>query len=128
MTANEVPHAHAQERPIDYSAIEKNLADLWRADNGDKNAVTRAALWNVIAHTSNAGDHAHAGETLSRASEALPQRAIIIRADMKGTSEISSWISANCHRLSGDKQVCSEEIAIIAGGSRVRHIPPLVSA
>ncbi|HEX7420557.1 MAG TPA: glucose-6-phosphate dehydrogenase assembly protein OpcA, partial [Thermoanaerobaculia bacterium] len=47
---------------------------------------------------------------------------------MKGTSEISSWISANCHRLSGDKQVCSEEIAIIAGGSRVRHIPPLVSA
>ena len=128
VTANDVPHAHAQERPIDYSAIEKNLADLWRGENGDENAVTRAALWNVIAHTSSESDHAHASETLSRASEALPQRAIIIRADLKGTSEISSWISANCHRLSGDKQVCSEEIAIIAGGSRVRHIPPLVSA
>lgn len=128
VTANDVPHAHAQERPIDYSAIEKNLADLWRGENGDENAVTRAALWNVIAHTTSASDHTHASETLSRASEALPQRSIIIQADLKGTSDISSWISANCHRLIGDKQVCSEEIAIIAGGSRVRHIPPLVSA
>lgn len=128
VTAADVPHAHAQERPIDYSAIEKNLADLWRGENGDENAVTRAALWNVIAHTSSAGDHTHASETLARASEAVPQRAIIIRADLKGASEISSWISANCHRLGSDKQVCSEEIAIVAGGARVRHIPPLVSA
>lgn len=117
-----------EERPIDYSAIEKSLADLWRGDEKGDNAVTRAALWNVIAHTSNARDHTRAKEVLSLASEAVPQRAIVIRADLKGSSEISSRISANCHRVSGEKQVCSEEISIVAGGARVRHIPPLVSA
>ncbi len=128
VTANDLDHAHAEERPIDFSAIEKSLADLWRGETEDGNAVTRAALWNVIAHTTNPKDHSRASETLARASESVPQRAIVIRADLNGAPEISSWISANCHRLSGDKQVCSEEIAIIAGGARVRHIPPLVSA
>lgn len=118
----------ADERPIDYSAIEKSLADLWRGQKEDENAVTRAALWNVIAHTSNATDHSRASQTLARASESVPQRAIVIRADSKAPSEISSWISANCHRISDEKQVCSEEISIVAGGARVRHVPPLMNA
>ena len=118
----------AEERPIDYSAIEKSLADLWRGQKEDENAVTRAALWNVIAHTSNANDHSMASQTLSQASESVPQRAIVIRADTKAPSEITSWISANCHRISGEKQVCSEEISIVAGGARVRDIPPLMNA
>ena len=124
VTATELP----AERPIDYSAIEKSLADLWRGQKEDENAVTRAALWNVIAHTTNADDHTIASQTLARASESVPQRAIVIRADLGGTSEITSWISANCHRVSGEKQVCSEEISIVAGGARVRHIPPLMNA
>jgi hypothetical protein len=41
---------------------------------------------------------------------------------------MTSWISANCHLLSEGKQVCSEEIAIVAGGDRVARVPPLVSA
>lgn len=128
MTTSDLAGARAEERPIDYSAIEKSLADLWRGQKEDENAVTRAALWNVIAHTSNSDDHSIASQTLARASQSVPQRAIVIRADLGGPSEISSWISANCHRISGEKQVCSEEISIVAGGARVRHIPPLVNA
>jgi glucose-6-phosphate dehydrogenase assembly protein OpcA len=117
------------EMPVDFRAIEKSLADLWRGQQADdEHAVTRAALWNVVAHTSNPRGHSHASETLARASEAVPQRAIIIRAELEVADEISSWISANCHVAGGEKQVCSEEIAIVAGGARVRHIPPLVSA
>jgi len=48
------------ELPVDYSAIEKSLAELWRSEKQGDNAVTRAALWNVVAHTTNAKDHSSA--------------------------------------------------------------------
>ena len=128
MTAANLDPARSEEKPIDYSAIEKSLAELWRSEQDGENAVTRAALWNVIAHTTNAQDHSTASQTLARASEAVPQRAIVIRAEIRGESEISSWISANCHRVGGEKQVCSEEVAIVAGGEKVRYVPPLVNA
>lgn len=129
MTSSDLDRAAAgEELPVDFTAIEKSLAELWRSEKVGEDAVTRAALWNVVAHTSNPRDHAHASEILARASESVPQRAIIIRAEPRGAAEISSWISANCHLAGGGKQICSEEVAILAGGSRVRHIPPLVSA
>ncbi len=129
MNTSDLDRARAgEELTVDYSAIEKSLAALWRNEGEGENAVTRAALWNVIAHTSDSQNHSHASEILARASEAVPQRSIVIRAEINGPSEISSWISANCHRVGSEKQICSEEVAIVAGGDRVRHIPPLVNA
>lgn len=116
------------ELPVDYSSIEKSLAELWRSEKEGEQAVTRAALWNVVAHTQNSADHSMASETLSRASESVPQRAIVIKAEKEGPAEIASWISANCHLIGGEKQVCSEEVSIVASGGRVRDIPPLVNA
>ncbi|HEY0143388.1 MAG TPA: glucose-6-phosphate dehydrogenase assembly protein OpcA [Thermoanaerobaculia bacterium] len=114
---------------VDAASIEKSLADLWRSEKQDgQKAITRAALWNVVAHTWTAEDHSHATDTLGRASASVPQRTIVIRAEPKGRDDIASWISANCHLLGGNRQVCSEEIAITASGESVEHIPPLVSA
>lgn len=114
---------------VDPTKIEKQLAELWRAEkhDGDK-AVTKAALWNVVAHTWTSQHHAHATETLARASAAVPQRTIIVRADPDGQHEMQSWISANCHILGARRQVCSEEVSIVASGDRVDHVAPLVSA
>jgi len=109
--------------------IEKRLADIWREEGeGDEEAVTRAALWNVVAHTWNAEQHSFATGILGRASASVPQRTIVIRADPHAADELSSFISANCHMMGGGRQVCSEEVSIIAAGDRVRHVPPLVSA
>jgi glucose-6-phosphate dehydrogenase assembly protein OpcA len=122
------PDLNADHR-VDIAAIEKSLADLWRADKDDgEHTVTRAALWNVVAHTTTSALHATASETLARASAAVPQRTIVVRADPAAAPEMSSWISANCHQVGGGKQVCSEEIAIVAGGDRVHRVPPLVNA
>lgn len=109
--------------------IEKRLADIWREEGEeDDKAVTRAALWNVVAHTWNAEQQAFATGILGRASASVPQRTIVIRADPRGPAELSSWISANCHLIGGGRQVCSEEVAIVAGGERVHHVPPLVAS
>jgi len=123
-------------RPIDGEdvrvnalTIEKRLADIWREEGeDDERAVTRAALWNVVAHTWDAEQHAFAAGVLGRASASVPQRTIIIRADPGGAAELASWISANCHMMGGGRQVCSEEVAIIAAGERVHHVPPLVAS
>lgn len=117
------------ETRVDLTAIEKNLAELWRnSKEGSDDALTRAALWNVVAHTCNSDTHTQASMALGRASATVPQRSIIVRADRSAPPEIASWISANCHLVGGGKQVCSEEISIVAGGDRVYRVPPLVNA
>ena len=114
---------------VDVTSIEKNLAELWRSSKEvSDDALTRAALWNVVAHTSNPQTHTEASVALGRASATVPQRSIIVRADPAAPPEIASWISANCHVVGGGKQVCSEEISIVAGGDRVHRVPPLVNA
>jgi glucose-6-phosphate dehydrogenase assembly protein OpcA len=114
---------------VDVASIEKQLAELWRAQkhDGDK-ALTKAALWNVVAHTWSGEQHARATEILARASASVPQRTIVIQADPRGDGHMRSWISANCHVIAGGKQVCSEEVSIVAAGDQVDHVPPLVSA
>ena len=129
MTDNLFDRATSGEVRVDYSAIERTLAEMWRADGTDaQHTVTRAALWNVVAHTVTPQHHSHASETLGKAAAAVPQRTIIVRADPDSDDELSSWISANCHLGGEGKRVCSEEIAIVAGGKRVARVPPLVSA
>lgn len=119
----------AEEVRVDYGSIEKSLAELWRGEHAQsEEAVTRAALWNVIAHTWKARDHTYASEVLSRVAATVPQRTIVVRAEADAPDDISSWISANCHMVGGEKQICSEEVAIVAGGTFVDRVPPLVNA
>jgi glucose-6-phosphate dehydrogenase assembly protein OpcA len=117
-----------EEIRVDSASIEQTLAELWRIEKTEGEAVTRAALWNVVAHASSSEHHTNASEVLGRASIAVPQRTIVIRTNPEGPSEMASWISANCHLLGAGKQVCSEEISIVAGGDRVQRVPPLVHA
>jgi glucose-6-phosphate dehydrogenase assembly protein OpcA len=114
---------------VDVAAIEKQLAELWRAQkHDDDKALTKAALWNVVAHTWSGEQHARVTEILARASASVPQRTIVIQADPDGDAHMRSWISANCHLIAGGRQVCSEEVSIVAAGDQVDHVPPLVNA
>src|SRR5437660_6815047 len=114
---------------VDVTAIEKSLSELWRGEKkeGD-HAGTRAALWNVVAHTSTSDHHALASETLCRAAAMVPQRTIVVRANPSADPDLASWISANCHRIGGGQQVCSEEVSIVAGGEYIHRVPPVVNA
>jgi len=115
---------------VNANTIEKRLADIWREEQGEEEerAVTRAALWNVVAHTWTFEQHAQATEVLSRASASVPQRTIVLRVDPRGKDELSSWISTNCHLVGAGQQVCSEEVSIVAAGERMHHVPPLVKS
>ncbi len=119
----------AGEVRVDYASIERSLAELWRSEKSESNeAVTRAALWNVVAHTWSSRQHSDTSEILGRAAAAVPQRTIIVRAEPDAPPDITSWISANCHLVGREKQVCSEEVSIVAGGDHLDRVPPLVNA
>ena len=121
--------AAVEDLRVDVASIEKQLAQLWRTEEHDPNkALTKAALWNVVAHTWTADQHARVTSILGHVSASVPQRTIVIQADPSGSARMSSWISANCHLISGGRQVCSEEVSILAAGDQVDHVPPLVNA
>ena len=128
VTAGEAGAVTVEEAGIDYAAIERSLSELWRSEQKDGQAVTRAALWNVVAHTWTPSDHAHVSQVMSVVAAAVPQRTIVIRSEPSARSSITSWISANCHLVGPAKQVCSEEVAIAAAGDRIDRVPPLVNA
>lgn len=114
---------------VDVDAIERSLADLWKAEGeASEAAVTRAALWNVIAHAESDSHRMLAASTLSEVAGAIPQRAIIVHADPRAEAAMSAWISANCTVAGQGRQVCSEEITIVASGERRAHVPSLVRA
>jgi glucose-6-phosphate dehydrogenase assembly protein OpcA len=121
--------AAVNDTQVDYSKIERSFAEYWRHEKDhSEGAVTRAALWNGVAHASDPRQQAFAAETLAAASEAVPQRTIVVCANPDAPDSMSSWISANCHLVGGNQQVCSEEVLIVAEGERVHHVAPLVSA
>src|SRR5437588_620285 len=58
------------ERPVDVAQIERSLAELWRNQTEGDEAITRAALWNVVAHTA-LPEHQEYVETLLEPADRL---------------------------------------------------------
>lgn len=114
---------------VDAAEIERHLAELWRVEGSERaEAVTRAALWNVIAIAHQERDRTEAGEVLAVVSEVVPHRSLLVESDPASGARLDSWISAHCHLVGARSQMCSEEVTIVAGGERVKNVPSLIRA
>jgi glucose-6-phosphate dehydrogenase assembly protein OpcA len=115
--------------PVDPAEIERHLAELWRVEGSESaEAVTRAALWNVIAIARAERDRADAGQVLAMVSEVVPHRSLLVESDSAAGSRLDTWISAHCHLVGAHSRMCSEEVTIVAGGERVKDVPSLIRA
>jgi glucose-6-phosphate dehydrogenase assembly protein OpcA len=119
--------------PVEVGAIESELAALWRGaalgepgDHGE--AVTRACLWNLVAHSPDAGSADALQAELTRLSMELPARVVLVRTDSAAPEDhVDAWIAANCHLGEGGRgHVCTEEIIVAASGSAGSSLPALV--
>ncbi|MBI5837922.1 MAG: glucose-6-phosphate dehydrogenase assembly protein OpcA [Candidatus Eisenbacteria bacterium] len=124
------PLVEGGRKPVDVAAIEAELAALWRsaADPDAGGAVTRACLWNVVAHSQDGVEADRLHEALARLSAALPSRVVLVRTDAGAPEEhIDAWIAANCHLGEGGRgHVCTEEIVVAARGRTMSELPSLV--
>ncbi|HVP39200.1 MAG TPA: glucose-6-phosphate dehydrogenase assembly protein OpcA [Candidatus Saccharimonadales bacterium] len=132
-----------ERKAVDVAAIEAELAALWRsaarsarrgAGGGDgeapAEAVTRACLWNLVAHALDGAAADALQEELARLSVEVPARVVLVRTDAAAPEDhIAAWIQANCHLAEGGRgHVCTEEIVVAARGRTMSELPSLVRA
>ncbi|MCC7380961.1 MAG: glucose-6-phosphate dehydrogenase assembly protein OpcA [Deltaproteobacteria bacterium] len=124
--------------PVDAAAIERELAQLWKSAGADQGqgVVTRACLWNVVAHVERRVDRdgVRGADGLAAALHTLPERVpsrtllLETHAEEEGRPALECWVSANCTLGEGGHYVCSEEITIVTRGTGDRHLSSLVRA
>jgi glucose-6-phosphate dehydrogenase assembly protein OpcA len=121
-------------REVDVSKIEQELTLLWKeASEGGEGAsapVVRACSLNLLFVTDTTEMLEEAGELIGEVTVEHPGRIFLIVADRrKGTPSLETWISARCSLPApGGKQVCCEQINIIAAGTEANRIPSMVTA
>lgn len=118
---------------VDVSAIEKELASLWRHAAGDgaarDDSVSRACLWNLIVWTETEADFARARQLVDAIAPACPARALVLRRAAGEGAELTASIEGNCRiGADGARLLCSEEITLTARGRGEDHLPGLVRA
>ncbi|MFQ5798863.1 MAG: glucose-6-phosphate dehydrogenase assembly protein OpcA [Bacteroidota bacterium] len=118
---------------VDVSSIDRELSTLWKsaadAVEGDTaSAVMRACTANVIMYTEDEDAAERYPSMVQEITVERPARVILVIGDPSSLeSSLDAWISAHCHvPVPGGKQVCSEQITLLAHGEGVRAVPNLV--
>ena len=118
---------------VDVASIDQELSMLWKsaadAVEGDTGtSVMRACTANVVMYTEDKDAAGRYPSIVQDITVQRPARVILVIGDPSSTeSSLDSWISAHCHvPVPGGKQVCSEQITILASGGSVRAVPNLI--
>ena len=94
------------------SSVELELAELWRAETNEGEAVVRACAHNlVVACADTPDDLTEATRVVARLSDTSPGRALVVAPSPSGTG-LRPYVSAHCHRDPGGRLVCSEQITL----------------
>lgn len=116
---------------IKISAIERDLADIWRDEaisEDEDRAVTRARVLTLLVYSDPAAGPALT-ETLEEVTETHPARALVMLVDRDSAeSAVSAEVSAYC-QVQGprSKQVCCEQVTFNAKGSAAEDLPSAVA-
>lgn len=109
---------------VDVAQVERKLRALWPSDDEH---VTRASLFNLVAYCESEPSRDQAAQIISDITERLPCRAILVLALPAAAAELTATVSAHCHLAGGGrKQVCCEQITLVAAGDRVGQVASAV--
>ncbi len=119
--------AFGEPRPISIADLEAELGALWRSaaeDPATHHAVTRASTLTLLVYVESEEAGREVGNLVSKVTLQNPCRAVVIIAEPEATSEdLTAWVSAHCHvPAAGEKQVCCEQVTILARGEAVRDL------
>jgi len=133
---------------VDFAAIEKELAVLWKEasatpGSGSTPAVTRACHLNLVVLCAGAGESSRATATVAQLARVSPARVIMadvaVDEDGADADRLEALITAHCTLSSGSdaagsaasgpgrgRQVCCEQITITAAGAASARLPGAV--
>jgi len=113
------------------SALSAELAALWRSvakDSEGHNAVIRACALTLVIYTESEEAASEVSQLLGALTLQNPCRALVMVVRPEDApGGISAWISAVCQLPApGEKQVCCEQITIVARGDAVGDLDKVV--
>jgi len=110
--------------PVEIGKIDKELGKLWESSDDTK---TRASLINLAIYTEDPSAIAKNTETVAEVAGQHACRAILILANREAkTDQAMAWISAHCHLVGKDRQICSEQITFQLDGQSAEALPNIV--
>lgn len=107
---------------VDVGAIQAELRRLWleaatsNHDEPDHPQISRACSCNLVLFTDDEDAQTAQGNVLDSIVLRNPARAIltILNNDASKGKRLEAWVSARCHMGSGARQICSEQITVVA--------------
>jgi glucose-6-phosphate dehydrogenase assembly protein OpcA len=115
---------------VEYDAVEGTLRSLWKEAatpiEGGRPPVTKVTTLNLVILVASA---AEAEGALSLAADLCaihPARVLLVHAT-KGKDGVEAFVSAQCHLAGGGRQVCSEQVRLVASGAAASHVAQVVA-
>lgn len=110
-------------KPFDLRIIERELRDLWK-EEPQKKPTMRACVLNLLVYEDNLAEAASLPETLIDITRHHPSRLLVMTSEANSLRDaLLAEVSAVCHFVPGrGKQICSEQISIMAEGSSVKRL------
>ncbi len=121
-------------KEVDIVAIERELSALWKkaaepAAADQATPVVRACSLNLIVVSRDRQELDSLGNIIGDVTLEHPARTFLIATDRTGSSTLDSWISARCSLpVAGGKQVCCEQINLVAGGNEIAKVTSIVTS
>ena len=121
-------------KEVDIVAIERELSALWKqaaepASVDQAPPVVRACSLNLIVVSRDRQELDSLGNIIGDVTLEHPARTFLISADRTSSPTLDAWISARCSLpVPGGKQVCCEQINLVAGGNEIAKITSIVTS
>jgi glucose-6-phosphate dehydrogenase assembly protein OpcA len=120
-------------KEVDITTIERELTQLWKQaaeDSSEGAPVVRACSLNLIIFSEGTDRASGLEEIVSQVTVDHPSRIFLVSADRRaGTPGVEAWVSARCSLpVPGGKQVCCEEINLVAKGIESNKVPSIVTS
>lgn len=113
---------------VDVRQIETELSRLWAQanaseDNVEHPQVIRACSGNLILYTDREDAENVDSNLLDEVILSHPSRAILAICRESENRKLEAWVTARCHLASGGgaKQICSEQITVLAEGQNLEN-------
>jgi glucose-6-phosphate dehydrogenase assembly protein OpcA len=120
--------------PVGVEYVDSQLTELWRdvaeaaQVKGGAQAVTTAQVLNLIVRAASYEASNSYIEAIERITGRHPCRVIVATTD-PGEPElpVQAWVSIHCQLPpTGGRQVCCEQVTVVAGGESTRQLPAAV--
>jgi glucose-6-phosphate dehydrogenase assembly protein OpcA len=115
-------------REVDVADLEAELSALWRSaaeGPSGSSVVSRACALTLLVSVETEDEAWEVSGLIGDVTRQNPCRTIVMASESAARpSGINAWISAHCHLpVDGEKQVCSEQVTVVARGDSVRALP-----